>query len=130
MEVIEKPLDEPRTIVIPLDQETFDEVEKEQSPLRSFIYKYEDKIAHAFGQDQDTKLSELNFAQLYSRKLLAKISSFAQERRKGSMPEENATTSSATNIPVASNGDTIRVAKEPSRNFDVIAVRPDGTILE
>ena len=130
LEVIEKPLDEPRTIVIPLDQETFDEVEKEQSPLRSFIYKYEDKIAHAFGQDQDTKLSELNLAQLYSRKLLAKISSFAQERRKGSMPEENATTSSATNIPVASNGDTIRVAKEPSRNFDVIAVRPDGTILE
>ena len=130
LEVIEKPLDEPRTIVIPLDQETFDEVEKEQSPLRSFIYKYEDKIAHAFEQDQDTKLSELNLAQLYSRKLLAKISSFAQERRKGSMPENIATTSSATNIPVASNGDTIRVAKEPSRNFDVIAVRPDGTILE
>ena len=129
LEVIEKPLDEPKTIVIPLDQETYDEVEKEQSPLRSFIYKYEDKIAHAF-EDQDAKLSELSLAQLYSRKLLAKISSFALERRKGNMPEEIGATSSATNIPMASHGDTIRVAKKPSRNLDVVAVRPDGTILE
>lgn len=130
LEVIEKPLDEPSTIVIPLDQETFEEVEKEQSPLRSFIYKYEDKIAHAFGHDQNTKLSELNVAQLYSRRLLSKISLFAHERHKKHKPEGNATASSSTKIPVSSRGDTICDGNKKDESFDVVAVRPDGTILE
>lgn len=91
LEIIDKPLDEPQTIVVPLDDETYREIGEEQSPLRSFICKYEDKLVHALGLDYANKASELSIQQLRKRKLLKKVSSFAQRQRSAFEKKEKMT---------------------------------------
>ena len=113
VEITDKPLDEARTIVIPIHPDDYDYFKDAKSPLYELLSKYEAKLEHAIGWDKDTNLSELSKLQLYENKVVSKVSHFAKKlASERSAVKENDTEEDEADAP------------------EVVIVRPDGTIID
>lgn len=113
--ITEKELDEPETIVIPIHPNDYEAIKESQSPLLSFIYKYEDKLTSHLGWQESQKLSDLTVREIQQKNLVKKIAAVAQnfEKRLQQRSEE-------------SHSDHGSSSKHDGP--EVVMVRPDGTI--
>ncbi|WFD25981.1 hypothetical protein MNAN1_000954 [Malassezia nana] len=75
--ITEKELDEPETIVIPIHPDDYEAVKESQSPLRSFIYKYEDKLTDRLAWNEKRKLSDLTMREIQQKNLMKKVANTA-----------------------------------------------------
>ena len=112
--ITEKELDEPETIVIPIHPDDYEVIKESQSPLRSFIQKYEDKLTGHLGWQEKQKLSDLSVRDIQRRNLVRKIADITQKYQHRFEAQRN------------------RHADIESSSHDgpeVVTVRPDGSIV-
>ena len=133
VEVTEKPLDEPETVIVPLTKEMRKDLELEENPLRSALMMYEDKLAKHIGWEGKSKLFELPLSQLKQHRVLSKLSDLTsrirKERRNSVTGSGDFNTSSNTQQQQRPN--SIRPNNhDSSSELEVVAVKPDGTILQ
>ena len=133
VEVTEKPLDEPETVIVPLTEEMRKDLELEENPLRSALMMYEDKLAKHIGWEGKSKLFELPLSQLKQHRVLSKLSDLTsrirKERRNSVTGSGDFNTSSNTQQQQCPN--SIRPNNhDSSSELEVVAVKPDGTILQ
>ena len=133
VEVTERPLDEPETVVVPLTEEMREDLELEENPLRSALMMYEDKLAKHIGWEGKSKLFELPLSQLKQHRVLSKLSDLTsrirKERRNSVTGSGDFNTSSNTQQQQCPN--SIRPNNhDSSSELEVVAVKPDGTILQ
>ncbi|WFD22613.1 hypothetical protein MEQU1_001287 [Malassezia equina] len=113
--ITEKELDEPETIVIPIHPNDYEAIKESQSPLRSFIYKYEDKLSSHMGWQESQKLSDLTVREIQQKNLVKKIAAVA--RKFGKPHQQRSEESDLNNVSSSEHGGP-----------EVVTVRPDGTI--
>lgn len=116
VDITEKKLDEPETIVIPINPDDYEAIKESQSPLRSFIYKYEDKLSGYLNWEEKRKLSNLSVKEIQQRNLVKKIADMAQKFEKRFQAQEGK--KAETEMSSVHDGP------------EVVSVRPDGTIIQ
>ena len=133
VEVTERPLDEPETVVVPLTEEMREDLELKENPLRSALMMYEDKLAKHIGWEGKSKLFDLPLSQLRQHRVLSKLSEFTSHIRK---ERNNSVTGSrdlgsSSSIQQQQHPNSIRPNNhDSSSELEVVAVKPNGTILQ
>ena len=110
-----------------------EDLELQENPLRSTLMMYEDKLAKHIGWEGKSKLFELPLSQLRQHRVLSKLSEFTSHIRK---ERNNSVTGSrdlgsSSSIQQQQHPNSIRPNNhDSSSELEVVAVKPNGTILQ
>lgn len=124
VEAQENEYDEPLTTVVPMSKEEYDVVKDTQSPVRTLLTKYEDKLSENWDKSKHQGLFKAGSQQLYKHGVPQQLSKWQHERRPSLF------NLASQRSPKSGKAGLNQGSQDEENVPEVVIVKPDGTIIE